>query len=160
MARPIPYPVLTILQRCHELETTMGQVYTELARAHAAHPRVAALWMKTAKEEANHGSQFSLAQSLGGEVMTSPKVDTGDVDKALKDARTFLQDIKRAAPRVEEALRRAIELEEEMVKFHLHMAVAFESKGHEQLFRAMMAADKGHVTALRAELDHILGERR
>ena len=155
MASPIPYPVLAVLQRCHELESIMGQAYCALADAHAANPRMANLWAKTAKEEENHASQFSLAMSLGGEVMTEAKVDVANLDQAIARAKLFRNESKKGAVRMDDALSKAIELEEEMAGYHLHLAVAFRSGAHEKLFRAMMAADKGHISTLRAELEHL-----
>lgn len=157
MAAPIPYPVLSVLRRCHELELLMGKVYAELATKHAGHARVSALWTKTAAEEGNHASQFALALSLSGDVVSSAKVDVTQVDGAIASANTFLRQVRGGVVQVDEALRTAIELEEQMAAFHLHVAVAFASSAHEKLFRAMMAADKGHVSALREELDRLSG---
>lgn len=160
MASPIPFPLLTILQHCHELELLMAQAYDALARAHAGQPRMSRLWAKTAKEEENHASQFSLALSLGGDVMSSPKVDPADLNKALQDAKAFVHEAKTHNLPLVDALRKAIELEEQMAQFHLHVAVAFRSGAHEKLFRAMMAADKGHISALRAELDYLVANAK
>lgn len=160
MASPIPFPLLTVLQRCHELELLMGQAYEALARVHAAHPRMRQLWAKTAKEEENHASQFALAMSLGGDVMSSPNVDVGELNQSLLEARSFANEANRGNPRPIDALRKAIELEERMAQFHLHLAVTFQSAAHEKLFRAMMAADKGHISALRAELDELMANEK
>jgi rubrerythrin len=160
MASPIPFPLLTVLKRCHELESLMGQAYDALARAHAGHPRMSKLWAKTAKEEENHASQFSLAMSLGGDVMSSPKVDPKDMNRALHDAQAFLNEAKTSNLRLDDALRKAIKLEKQMAQFHLNLAVTFQSAAHEKLFRAMMASDKGHVSALQAELDYLVANAK
>ncbi len=159
MPAPIPYPVLSVLRRCHELELLMGKVYVELAAKHASHARVSALWAKTASEEGNHASQFSLALSLSGDVMPSAKVEMARIDDAIASADAFLQQVRGSAVRVDEALRKAIELEEQMAAFHLHAAVVFASSAHQKLFSAMMAADKGHISALREELERLAGKR-
>ncbi|PKP65540.1 MAG: hypothetical protein CVT85_05595 [Alphaproteobacteria bacterium HGW-Alphaproteobacteria-7] len=159
MAAPIPYPILSVLRRCHELELLMGKVYSELAAKHAADARVSALWTKTAAEEGNHASQFSLALSLSGDVMSSAKAEVAQVDGAIASANAFLRQVRGGAVQVDEALRKAIELEEQMAALHLHVAVVFASSAHEKLFRAMMAADKGHIAALRQELNTLSGKR-
>jgi rubrerythrin len=137
----------------------MGKVYSELATKHAGHARASALWAKTAAEEGNHASQFSLALSLSGDVIPSAKVELAQVDAAIAAATAFLQRVRGGVVLVDEALRKAIELEEQMAAFHLHVSVAFASSAHEKLFRAMMAADKGHISALREELDRLSGRR-
>lgn len=141
-----------VLRRCHELELLMEKVYAELATAHASHARAAALWLKTSKEEANHASQVSLAMSLSGDVISSTLVETEEVDKAIVAAKKFLREVRTERPDVVTSLREAIRLEEEMASLHLNAAVRFESLSHAKLFRAMMAADQGHVASLRAEL--------
>jgi rubrerythrin len=157
MAPPIPYPILSMLRRCHELELLMEQVYSALAKAHGSHTRTAALWLKTSKEEANHASQFSLAMSLSGDVISSTVVETEEIDKAIQEAEEFLREVRKEPPDVETSLRKAIRLEEGMAAFHLHAAVTFESASHAKLFRAMMAADKAHVASLQAELARLEG---
>lgn len=152
MVPPIPFPILSVLRRCEELELLMEQVYAELATAHASHTQIATLWLKTSKEEANHASQVSLAMSLSGDVISSTVVETEEVDKAIVAAKKFLREVRTERPDVVTALRRAIRLEEEMASLHLNAAVRFESPSHAKLFRAMMAADKAHVAALREEL--------
>ena len=91
--------------------------------------------------------------------MPSAKVELAQVDAAIAAATAFLQQVRGGVVLVDEALRKAIELEEQMAAFHLHVAVAFASSAHEKLFRAMMAADKGHISALRQELDKLSGKR-
>lgn len=160
MSTAIPYPILTLLQRCHELEELMGKTYAALARAHAGHQRVAALWAKTAKEEENHAAQFELAMTFRGDMIKALNVQVLSVERAVEQSRAFLDEAQRGKPSIEESLRRAIALEEQMADFHLHMAVTFDSPQHQKLFKAMMASDRGHVESLRKELERVLSERR
>ncbi len=151
----IPFSTLNVLRRCHDLEVLMEKVYRELAQQHADMPSLSALWLKTAAEERNHASQFSLAMSLGGDVVPSSTVDIQQVEDAFSSASALLRRVRSSRLLPREALEIAISLEERFAIFHADAAIAFSSSSHEKLFHAMMAADKQHVDALRPELQRL-----
>jgi rubrerythrin len=140
-----------VLTLCAELERTTGGMYRDLAAAHAGDPQLARLWLKTAQEEDNHARQFELARMYGdqlGAVGVTAVTARALVDVAQEMRRRLATEAR--APVA--ALRTAIELEERLADFHLTAITAFRSERLRKLFGAMMAADRGHVEALRAAL--------
>jgi rubrerythrin len=139
------------LRLCAEMEREMGGLYRDLAAAHAADAGLAQLWLKTAHEEDNHARQFELAlqydEKLGTVLVTS------ETAKALvgvvQEMRWRLAEGHTSPAK---ALRTAIELEERFADFHMTTVTTFGTPGLRKLFEAMMAADRDHVAALRAEL--------
>ena len=139
------------LKLCAEMEREMGALYRDLAAAHAEDPELAQLWFKTAREEDNHARQFELAllydEKLGTVLVTS------ETAKALvgvvPEMRWRLAEGQTSPVK---ALRTAIELEERFADFHMTTVTTFGTPGLRKLFEAMMAADRDHVAALRAEL--------
>ncbi|HEX7505358.1 MAG TPA: hypothetical protein VF550_01220, partial [Polyangia bacterium] len=58
-------------------------------------------------------------------------------------------------PAVREAMVAAIDFEESMLALHADQILVFTTPLCKRLVRAMMAADRGHVTALRAALSKL-----
>jgi hypothetical protein len=137
----------------------MAEAYRTLATAHRGHPKISALWAKTALEEDGHVSHFDLAMSVRGDMIQSSNINLVRIDEAVKGVKDFLEEIKTSPPDIRTALRTAIQLEEQYVQFHMDMAVAFDTESHRKLFRAMMAADKEHVDSLCKALRELEGPK-
>jgi hypothetical protein len=139
------------LKLCAEMEREMGELYRDLAAVHAEDPELSQLWAKTAREEDNHARQFELAllydEKLGTVLITA------DTAKALvgvvQEMRRRLAD---TPPSPTKALRTVVELEDRFADFHMTTVTTFGTPGLRKLFEAMMAADRDHAAALRAEL--------
>lgn len=130
----------------------MAHLYEVLAEAHRGSPSASRLWHKTAGEEHQHAAQFRLGMSGGGAMITEVRI-------AWRDARDMIDAIERLARRYEEeppsvpdALNTAISLEESLSNLHMNRACRFANTSHQQLFDAMMAADRKHLESLREGL--------
>jgi len=153
------HPLMTILHRCQQIESAMARLYHDLAALHGHDPEIARLWEKTAKEEENHQLQFQLALSLGKDAIIDARVPIVRAEQALRSIRAYHDELRRQRPQVEDALRRMIAMEDELVDLHVSSVAVFTEDRHRKLFAAMMAADKGHVAALQAALSRVQARR-
>lgn len=144
--------VLNVLQGCHDLELVAAQIYQRFAEAHKADPEIAALWRKTAAEEDSHAQQIAFAMRVRKDLVVGTKADRIKVFEILAYARAVLIEVTAKPLSIVDALKRAIELETRFQTFHLDEVAVFADEGQRQLFRAMQAADRAHVTALQKAL--------
>ena len=131
----------------------MAGLYEELASSHAQDPELSRLWQKTAQEEINHAAQFSfLIETMSGSV-SSTLVDPASLDRIRASVEnTEIEEYRLHPPPPRAALVAAIDFEEAMSALHADKILVFSDPRCKQLMRAMMAADRGHITALRAAL--------
>jgi rubrerythrin len=152
-----PRDLAHLLELCARLEQAHARLYGALAEAHAASPRVAALWAKTAREEEGHAAQFRLAATRYLDRIVAVRVDPSEAIRLLEGVTALTERARQSPPIITEALRQAIQLEELMAALHLDRAADFLKPADRSLFRAMMAADQAHAQALRDALRELEG---
>jgi rubrerythrin len=113
---------------------------------------VAELWQKTGDEELNHAAQFTLAMETLSDEITAVSVKASTLDRVRVAVEERIEAYRRRRPSVREALLAAINLEEASQAFHADQILTFRGTKTKRLFRAMMAADHGHLESLRAAL--------
>ena len=156
--RKSPMPdTRNLLDLCYRIEMKAAEFYRALARAHAAHPKMVALWTKTAAEEDNHALQFKLSPRALEAMVERVTTDEADAQQALRLGETLLEDLLHSTPPVAEALRTAIQLETYLARFHMNNAVTFKNDLYRKLFDSMMRADQKHLESLQAALDELEG---
>ena len=139
------------LQLCAEMEREMAGLYRDFAALHAGDAELAALWLKTAREEDNHAHQFDLALLLKEEIAAAA-LSPDEAQALLGVARELRRLNALNPPGPVKALRTAIELEERFGTYHVSTVATFGSPKMRELFESMMAADRDHAEALRAVL--------
>lgn len=147
-------PVL--LSLCYDIEIKMNEIYNIFAEKFSSNEKIKSLFIKTANEEINHANQFKFAMSLNYKSKMEFDIDieylkgiVKKVDEQLLLAKTTDYDIK-------SALRLSIAFEKEFAEYHSSRIIKFPNeKSLEQLFYAMMKADKGHVEELEKALEEI-----
>jgi rubrerythrin len=149
--------VTSLLDLCYRIEMTAAEVYRALARAHAAHPQLAALWSRTAGEEDNHALQFKLAPRTLEHMVAGAQVDEARARQALALVEDLLAEVRRGVASPAECLRTAIGFEDYLGQFHMNQAVSFTSDLYRKMFDAMMKADQAHVESLREALRELEG---
>ena len=158
MPAEVAQDVLRVLQACRSIELAMSGLYEALAEIHQRDPKIARLWRKTAREEGNHAAQFSLLIEAIPEAVQRTAVDLQGLESLRRALETTVEEFRLREPTVREALVTVIDFEEAMDRIHAHQAVTFRDLRCRRMFEAMMAADSGHITRLRAAL-HKLGAR-
>jgi len=139
---------LRILDACRDIELLNEQLYRYFAVLFSENKRLAALWKKTANEEANHAQQFELAIRLKNDILEFVAIDSWVVATAFKLVRTLIESVKQSPPSAADALQLAVTLEKRLAKLHLECIAGFTDESHRILFRAMMESDDRHRESL------------
>jgi rubrerythrin len=139
---------LRILDICRDIELLNEQLYLYFAGLFPEEKELAALWIKTANEEANHAQQFELAIRFKNEMLESVSIDPWTVASAFKFVHTLLEFAKKSPPCVADALQVSVKLEERLSRLHLECIAGFTEESHKKLFRAMMAQDNRHMESI------------
>ena len=130
----------------------MARLYQTLAEAHTGHSAAARLWRKTAREEENHAAQFSLIIDAIPETVVKASIDVRSLESLRSAVEATTEEFHRNLPSIRDALVATLHFEETMDRIHAHKALVFTEPRVQRMFGAMMAADRGHVSELRAAL--------
>lgn len=133
----------------------MAGLYEELAALHDYDAAVARLWKKTAREEMNHAAQFALLIETMSDMVSTTLADPTTFDRVRRAIENTVEEFSLRLPSVREALVAAIDFEESMSALHADQILVFTNPQCKRLLAAMMAADRGHVSALRAALSKL-----
>ncbi len=139
-------------QLCADIEGAMAELYVFFAEAYRDVPGMEALFQKTAAEELNHANQFQMAIRHFTPHVSGLNQSVECAERHLELARSILRNVRTSVPRVEEALRRSINMEETFGHFHMDTAVKFDDENCTKMFKALMAADVGHKECLEMAL--------
>lgn len=143
-----------LLEVCRRIEFTLGSLYRFLSELYVDMHDLAAVFLKTANEEQNHALQFELALKLPNLIL-HPTVNVGGADRLLKDVLDFDVKVRQTLPRPADALRAAVEMENRLAAYHMDTIGEFRHPRTQEMFKAMMAADKQHVGRLTAALGRL-----
>lgn len=146
------FEALNTLHKCAEIEEILGKMYDIFADAYRENPRISRVFEKTAGEERNHEYQIRLAIKSLACAIESMVLTSAEADKHLSIARKTLEELNNSLPSIEEALELSIRLEATFSQFHMDTAARFTDQEHAKLFKAMMAADEAHVSAMEQAL--------
>ena len=130
----------------------MAGLYEALAEIHDHEPVLLRLWKKTAGEEHNHAAQFSLLIDAIADSVQSTKVDAQALEGIRRAVENTTEEFRLRSPSPREALVTVIDFEEAMDQVHAHHSLVFSDVRCQRMFKAMMAADAGHVAELRRAL--------
>jgi rubrerythrin len=155
MPLEVTHEVFRVLTTCQALELAMAGLYEELAALHQHDPTVARLWKKTAREELNHAAQFSLLIETMADTVSATLTDPATLDHVRRSIENTVEEYRQSPPSVREALVAAIDFEESMRALHADQILVFANPQCKRLLAAMMAADRGHVAALRDALSKL-----
>jgi rubrerythrin len=145
--RETPADVDHLLEICCRVERTLASLYRFLSVRHRDTPDIAAIWLKTANEEENHARQFEFALKLPN-LIAHTKVDVSAADQLLKDVLELDARLRKTPTLPVDALQAAVEMERRLEGYHVNTIGVFHDPKLQQLFDAMMAADKQHVQVL------------
>jgi rubrerythrin len=146
-----------ILNLCYEIEMKMYELYTVFAEKFSSDENIKKLFLKTANEEINHANQFKFAMNLTYKSKINFTTDIEEIKQKLAKIDEILLFSKTMEYNLAEALKNSIQLEKDFAEYHSHKIIQFpEEKSLEQLFNAMMKADKEHVEQLQKALEKLM----
>jgi rubrerythrin len=146
--KTLPVESLRILDICRDIELLNEQLYRYFAVLFAEDGELAALWKKTANEEANHAQQFELVIRTNKDLLESVAIDAWTAATAFEFVRTLFESAKKSPPSVVDALQLGVMLEARLVRLHLECIADFTDESLKMLFRAMMESDDRHRESL------------
>lgn len=155
MSEALSIEQMSILDKCAMVEVLMGEIYRLLAVLHSYNTKISALWKKTAEEEDRHAEQIRFASRLKRGLISEVTVDAQTATNALNAEKIIYEEFKNKPPEIREALKTAIELEEQLFNFHLEYSVSFQNESYRKLFHAMLSADREHIEALKRALQEL-----
>jgi rubrerythrin len=155
MSSEVAQEVYRVLTACRFIELTMAGFYEELAVLHQDDAAMANLWKKTAREEMNHAAQFSLLIDTMSDTVSAALTDPATLDRVRRAIENTIEEYRLRLPSAREALVAAIDFEESMSSLHADQVLVFTHSQCKHLLAAMMAADRGHVSTLRAALSKL-----
>ena len=136
------------LETCAEIEHTMCRIYRKLADSERDNDRARALWLQMAKDEADHVTQLRFAGCLPAESF-SLGLSQDEVEALLCKAQKLLEDLEESPLTSRDALKLAIDLEEEFMAVHASTALAFSDQKLKERFDRLARADEKHIGTLR-----------
>jgi len=149
--------IVQILEICRDIELCCAEIYNYYADLFMHTSEISDLWKKTANEEENHANQFSLAITLHKKgVIENTSIDSDKAETTLKNIKIIYEGVKRNKPRLTDALRIAIQLEEKLSDFHTTAVANFVDESFKNMFTAMMKADNYHLDKLQKAYSKIL----
>lgn len=134
------------LNVCIGIEGLCADLYHHYSKIYEEIPEASKLWEKTALEEENHQKQFELALRLLDE--TEIEVSQENLQRACtihNKLMTLMNHIKINKPELLTAVSKAVEMEEQLADLHAQTSLIFKDKSMQDLFKALSAADRGHV---------------
>jgi rubrerythrin len=155
MRAEVAQDVFRVLTACHSIELAMAGLYDELAALHDYDPAIAALWRKTSREELNHAAQFSLLIETMSDTVSAAPTDPSTLERVRRAIENTVEEYRLRPPAVREAMVAAIDFEESMHSLHADRILSFTTPQCKRLLAAMMAADRGHIAAIRAALSRL-----
>jgi hypothetical protein len=123
-----------LLEVCRRIEFTLASLYRFLSDLYADTRDI-----------------FELALKLPNLIL-HPTVDVGAADRLLKDVLDCDAKVRQTLPRPADALRSAVEMETRLAAYHMDSIGDFRHPQAQEMFKAMMAADKQHVETLTVAL--------
>lgn len=149
------------LEDCHRVETLAGEIYQRLAIDSAYAPEVRDVFLKLSKDERAHARQIDMImQTPTQELKAISSVSWESVDAAVQLAEEAVRTLDRKRLSEEEALRLAVEMEQQFMKVHVNNAVHFFDERVSTLFEELNEEDQYHLDVLRECLVWWHGERK
>ena len=139
---------MVVLGKCAEIELKSMELYDLYADCFEHDLDVARMWRRVAREEENHANQFRLAVRMKDGAIGGVIVDPGRVEDTLRVVQSIIDGVKQCPPSLEDALRSAIKLEEQLSGLHVDCVVNFENEQCRRFFHAMVTYDNAHASCL------------
>lgn len=146
--------LIGLINDCCRIEKLTGEIYTFLAREGGYREPVRQAFQRLADDERDHARQLESAIStLRPETSAVQRISWVKVDELLVKTQELRDQVRRALPSEEGALRLALELERALVKIHLDQAVHFDDSRVASLFQGLGRSDEEHLATLRSCLE-------
>jgi rubrerythrin len=149
------------LKDCRRVEQLAEMIYMRLALNPSYAEKIRKTLYKLGTDEGSHARLIDLLlQAAEGELEAFPRMTGTKVAEALALAERILAELDSRALSEEDALRRALLMEQEFVKVHVHNVLHFNSQRLAELFEKLGHEDQVHIDTLRECLSWWQANRR
>lgn len=146
---------------CQRIEQLAEVIYQQLASRDIYDDRIRKTFHKLSRDEGSHARQIDLVQQASlSEKDAFPKVAGEKVTEALTLAQQLLAEVDSKDLNEEEALRRALLMEQQFVLVHAHNVLHFNNQRLAELFESLGREDQEHVAFLKECLTWWHAERK
>jgi rubrerythrin len=140
------------LDTCWEVENISAELYHFFADHFIDDPWVSRLWRKTAKEEESHARQVLLAKKLMESIVWVSIESWRNASLAREEVKQIASSAQKFPPTLKDALLLGLQCEYSMDYLHMQNALLMKEKASNDMFKAMMNQDRGHIRRLEAAL--------
>lgn len=138
------------LSDCHKVEIIAGQIYQQLAGDPAYAREVRAVFQRLGSDERDHARQIDLAlQATAQELDAISRISAEKIDAAVALVERIHATVNQRRLREEEALRLAVEMEQQFINVHIHNCLHFDNEKVSALFTELGSQDQAHIEQLR-----------
>lgn len=149
------------LEGCHRVESLAGEIYQRLAIDSSYAPEVRDVFLKLSNDERAHARQIGMImQTPEQELKAISNVSWESIDEAVQLAEEMVRTLDQRRLNEEEALRLAVEMEQQFVKVHISNAMHFFNERIAAFFEELSVQDEAHLNILRECLTWWHGERK
>jgi rubrerythrin len=143
-----------LLLECYRIEQLAAKIYTQFANKVYYPTNVRETFRKMAKEELEHARIIDLVlQTPTHELDAIPWLSEKQVDEKLQFANALLASAAQKELSASDAVKLAIEAEEQLVEVHANQALIPGAPKLAAFFNDLSRYDAAHVDRLRACLD-------
>lgn len=135
---------------CHRIETIASQIYQQLAGDPAYAKEVRSVFHCLCNDERAHAREIDLVlQTPEQELDAVNLVSWERIDAALRLAEAMAARVNSRRLSEEEALRLAVDMEQQFVNVHVNNTLSFNNRRVAALFADLGSGDQTHVDQLR-----------
>lgn len=145
-----------LLNLCKKMEILMVELYSHFANVFKDNDEIYKLWRKMQFEEENHVKHFDLAMKISSEAIENLTFNKNEIMEKYLEMAEMLEKIKKdSSCSLEDAIKMAIQLEENLEDVHVSTISKFKNNSFKQLFISMKSCDEAHIDMLKDMLCEI-----
>ena len=138
------------LSDCRRIEEIAGTIYQHLAAEKTYHDKVRELFRKLGDDEREHTHHIDLVLQANDKDIATLKMIAGEkLNEVLELAEHLLEKVQQEELEEEDALRLAVQMEQQFVKVHADNSVYFRDRELSSLFSKLGSEDEAHLNTLK-----------
>ncbi len=151
----------SLLIDCKKIEMLAGKIYKLLGDDEAYANEVRKVFQKLSDDERAHARHIDLVLQGNEEEVDASQMIAGEkISQAVTLAESFFQKVEREKLGEENALRLAVDMEQQFIKVHVQNALHFHNLKLAELFNQLGREDEAHLNTLRECLQWWHAERK
>jgi len=135
---------------CKRIEEIVSTIYQQLATDKTYHSQVREVFQNLSDDEKAHMRHIDLVLQANDKDIDANEMIAGDkLRNALALVEHLFQKVQKENLNEEDALRLAVEMEQQFLKVHVDNAIYFRDKKLSELFKELGSEDEAHLNTLK-----------